>query len=75
MWGDGVSTTTTEDQRELESKVRELYAEFVQRGLSDNDPKLELKRAAHAQYVYGGLGELPSGERNVISNIETHCSF
>ena len=58
MWGDGVSTTTTEDQRDLERKVRELYAEFAARNLSDDDPKLELKRDAHAQYLYGGLGAM-----------------
>ncbi len=65
MYDDGVPTVTTEDQRNLEQKVREIYADFLATGISDDDERLCLKSRIHAQYLYGGLGELPAGEQQM----------
>ncbi|KAH7619658.1 hypothetical protein Ndes2526B_g06641 [Nannochloris sp. 'desiccata'] len=61
MYDDGVSTYTSEDQRKLEQKVRDIYADFLATGIADEDERLSLNSEIHAQYLYGGLGELPAG--------------
>jgi tryptophanyl-tRNA synthetase len=62
MYDDGVPTITSEDQRNLEQKVRDIYADFLATGINDDDERLLLKSKIHAQYLYGGLGELPAGK-------------
>jgi hypothetical protein len=62
MYDDGVPTITSEDQRKLELKVRDIYADFLATGINDNDERLLLKSKIHAQYLYSGLGELPAGK-------------
>lgn len=62
MYDDGVSTYTSEDQRKLEQKVRDIYADFLATGIADEDERLSLNSEIHAQYLYGGLGELPAGK-------------
>lgn len=62
MYDDDVCTVTSEDQRKLEEKVRAIYADYLATGINDDDDRLCLKSRIHAQYLYGGLGELPAGK-------------
>ena len=61
MWEDGVPTITSEDQRALEGKIRDLYKDFVENGIAEDDERLVLARSDHAEYLCGGLGQLPAG--------------
>ncbi|KAL4424364.1 hypothetical protein ABPG75_001665 [Micractinium tetrahymenae] len=62
MLDDGVRTTTSIDQAELERRVTALYAkDYSLGGFDPEDEGLLLDRKAHAQYLSGGLGSLPAG--------------
>ncbi|PRW59450.1 farnesyltransferase subunit beta [Chlorella sorokiniana] len=58
---DGLPTATSRDQAELERRVVQIYAKDYGDGYDPQDPDLVLNRKAHAKYLAGGLGELPSG--------------
>ncbi|KAI7844724.1 hypothetical protein COHA_001811 [Chlorella ohadii] len=58
---DGLPTATSHDQAELERRVLHIYTTAYADGFDPQDPDLVLNRKAHAQYLAGGLGELPSG--------------
>ena len=58
-----MSTNSSEEQKNLEHRVQALYSHFIDTGVSDDDPRLKLLRSMHAEYLYGGLGELPPGTR------------
>ncbi|KAL4432008.1 hypothetical protein ABPG77_000275 [Micractinium sp. CCAP 211/92] len=62
MLDDGVRTTSSIDQAELERRVTTLYAkEYSLGGFDPDDEGLLLDRKVHAKYLSGGLGSLPSG--------------
>jgi protein farnesyltransferase subunit beta len=63
MFDDGLETSTSEQQRSLETKVQEIYMGLAaaQGDAVAQEDLLTLLRASHMKYLNGGLGQLPSG--------------
>ncbi|EFN50919.1 hypothetical protein CHLNCDRAFT_28585 [Chlorella variabilis] len=55
---DSLQTTTSIDQAELERRVAHIYATEYADG---DEEGLSLNPQQHIKYLYGGLGQLPSG--------------
>jgi hypothetical protein len=62
MFDDGLETSTSEQQRALETKVQEIYLGLAaaQGDAVAQEDLLTLLRASHMKYLFGGLGQLPS---------------
>lgn len=61
MLDDGISSITSEDQKNLEQRIADIYHQLIDDDIHYLHEKLLLNRTKHAKYLYGGLGELPAG--------------
>ena len=61
MIDDGLPSTTTEAQNDLEKQIHQLYETILtEDGQIAGDKALNLRREQHRHYLLGGLGALPS---------------
>lgn len=61
MLDDQFITPTSIEQLALERKVTEILDQLGEPGTDEFNQELLLNRKRHAKYLYGGLGDLPSG--------------
>ena len=61
VFEDGLKTHTSEQQHDLEQKVREIYQIILDQDRAKQEAALRLRRPEHIKYLLGGLQRLPSG--------------